>query len=184
MRMRWWARHSLQTQPCTYAALVPCSRSSRRAAVSAVSSFSDHSGSVLASPHTWLEVTPGHDALPETAGRHRSRRGAVGASRQVAVLAPCAGSGPSLRRSEPGGIGCSYIPHSTASWCVHAAKGLGRQDRGRSANQGPGRSVPARPLVRGAGLITTWCSSDRSNRRLCCGRRVRCSCSGQTRGNP
>jgi len=45
--MRWWARHSLQTQPCTYAALVPWQRSSRRLAVTAASSALDHSSSVL-----------------------------------------------------------------------------------------------------------------------------------------
>ena len=33
--MRWCSRHSLQTQPWTYAALVPCLRSSRQAAASA-----------------------------------------------------------------------------------------------------------------------------------------------------
>jgi len=41
--MRWCSRHSQQTQPCTYAALVPCFRSSRRVAITAVSSAADHS---------------------------------------------------------------------------------------------------------------------------------------------
>jgi hypothetical protein len=36
---RWCSRHSLQTQPRTYAALVPCWRSCLRVAVSAASSF-------------------------------------------------------------------------------------------------------------------------------------------------
>jgi hypothetical protein len=67
---------------------------------------------------------------------------------------------------------------------VHAAKGRAGKIAGRSANQGPGRSAPARPLVHCAELITTWCSSDRNNRRRCCGRRVGRSCSGQTRGKP
>jgi hypothetical protein len=40
IRIRWCSRHSLQTQPFTYTALVPCLRSSRRVAVRAASSFS------------------------------------------------------------------------------------------------------------------------------------------------
>jgi hypothetical protein len=56
--MRWWVRQSLHTHPCTYAALVPCVRSSRRVALRAASSLSAHSWSVLVSPHTWLEVRP------------------------------------------------------------------------------------------------------------------------------
>jgi hypothetical protein len=73
--MRWWAGQSLQTQPWTYAALVPCSRSSRRAAVSAVSNFSDHSWSVLVSPHTLVQLLPcprrlGYQPKEEPASHH------------------------------------------------------------------------------------------------------------------
>ena len=49
---RWCFRHSLQTQPVTYAALVPCFRSSRRVAISAASSTADHSWSVFVRPQT------------------------------------------------------------------------------------------------------------------------------------
>ena len=55
---RWYSRHTLQTQPCTYAALVPCRRSPRRLAVKAASSPADQSSSLLVSPQTWLEVRP------------------------------------------------------------------------------------------------------------------------------
>jgi hypothetical protein len=71
--MRWCSRHSLQTQPWTYAALVPCVTSFLRAAVRAVSNFSDHSC------RSWQAQTPGwksgqgHVAPPGMAGRHRSR---------------------------------------------------------------------------------------------------------------
>lgn len=37
-RIRWCSRHSLQTQPRTYAGVVPCLRSSRRVAIRATSS--------------------------------------------------------------------------------------------------------------------------------------------------
>jgi hypothetical protein len=37
IRIRWCSRHSLQTQPRTYAAFVPCFKSSRRVAVRAAS---------------------------------------------------------------------------------------------------------------------------------------------------
>jgi hypothetical protein len=49
---------SLQTQPVTYAALVPCWRSFRRVAVSAASRAANHSLSVLVNPQTWFEVRP------------------------------------------------------------------------------------------------------------------------------
>jgi hypothetical protein len=39
---RWCSRHSLQTQPAMYAALVPCLRSARRVAVRAAFNASDH----------------------------------------------------------------------------------------------------------------------------------------------
>ena len=52
VRRCWCSRQSLHTQPFAYAALVPCSRSSRRAAVRAASSALDHPRSILASPHT------------------------------------------------------------------------------------------------------------------------------------
>jgi len=43
--MRWCSRHSLQTQPCTYAALVPCCRSSLR------SSFGSRCRTLLCGDH-------------------------------------------------------------------------------------------------------------------------------------
>jgi hypothetical protein len=46
------------TQPLTCAALVPCSKSSRRTAVRAASSAVAHSWSVFVSPHTCCEVRP------------------------------------------------------------------------------------------------------------------------------
>jgi hypothetical protein len=58
VRFCWCSRQSVHTQPLTYAALVPCSKSSRRAAVSAASSAVDHSWSVFVSPHTCCEVRP------------------------------------------------------------------------------------------------------------------------------
>jgi hypothetical protein len=58
IRTRWCSRHSMQTQPATYAALVPCSRSSRRVAIRAISSALDHSPSVSVRPQTWLGVSP------------------------------------------------------------------------------------------------------------------------------
>jgi len=64
----------------------------------------------------------GHGA-PSMAGRHRSRRGAVAAQRLVAASALVLACGPSKRPSGPGGIGCSYIPHSTASWCRRLSVG-------------------------------------------------------------
>jgi hypothetical protein len=97
--MRWCSRHSLQTQPATYAALVPCRTSLRRTAVRAASRSLAHSLSVLASPHTWLEVSQGHGAPSGTAGHRRSRRGALAASRQVAAVAPVLSRAPWPRRS-------------------------------------------------------------------------------------
>jgi len=44
IRCCWCCRQSLQTQPATYAALVPCFRSPRRVAVSAASSAVDQIG--------------------------------------------------------------------------------------------------------------------------------------------
>ena len=83
-----------------------------RVAVRAASSFSDQSWSVLVSPHTWLEVRPGHGARPGRAGLRKSRPGAVAASRQVAASALGLVRGPSKRRFELHGIGRSHQPAS------------------------------------------------------------------------
>jgi hypothetical protein len=52
IRMRWWTRQWLQTQPWTYPAFVPCIRSSRREAVSAASNAAAQRSSVLVRPQT------------------------------------------------------------------------------------------------------------------------------------
>src|SRR5687767_14933898 len=54
IRCGWCSRHSLQIQPATYAAVVPCLRSVRRVAVRAASSAADHTSSVLANPHNLI----------------------------------------------------------------------------------------------------------------------------------
>jgi hypothetical protein len=99
IRIRWCARHSLQTHPWTYAALVPCWRSFRELRLGLYPTSRTIPG------RSWLGPTPGwrsgrgQGALPGTAGRHRSRRGAL----------PYIGREPPLRLTTESGLGGSVL---------------------------------------------------------------------------
>jgi hypothetical protein len=134
--MRWWSRHSPQTQPCAYAALVPCGRSSRRVAVKVASSAEDHSSSVLVSPTPGWRSGQGHGARPGTAGRCTSRRGAAAAARLVTASALGLVRGPSPRRSGLHGIGRSRSLPASGSGYRAAPEGHGG-DPGDPSHHGP-----------------------------------------------
>ena len=130
------SRHSLQTQPCTYAALVPCWRSSRRVAVRAASSALDHSSSALVRPNTWFEVRP------RSRSTVRNGRPLQIASRSCCRVPrrdnrACARAlhAPWRRHSALAGTGRSRSPQSTGSMCrgrsgVHGGDPADRSGRG------------------------------------------------------
>jgi hypothetical protein len=117
--IRWCSRHSRQTQPRTYAAFVPCSRSSRRIAFKAASSSVAQSSSVLVSPHTWLDVSPKSRIAILNGCLRRWRPETASTARVVAALVPCVGTVPWLRRSglAASGAATSLVPPCRGALC-------------------------------------------------------------------
>jgi hypothetical protein len=140
--MRWWARHSRHTQLCTYAAVVPCWRSSRQVAINAASSLSDHSWSVFVSPKPGWRSCQGHGAPSGTADRGRWRRGAVAAAGRLTAAAHGLVRGFFPHRCVPDGTERSYtrcsivpacrvprLPHVGDSSPIHRTLGISSGQR-------------------------------------------------------